>query len=144
MSTIFYTDDDADDILIFSQALKEAGNNNYNLKAVEDGEELLESLKNPPPTPNIIFLDLNMPGKDGRETLKEIKEDEKLKNYPVIILSTSTSKADIDFTYKHGASHYMTKPRKYSDLIKMLQTCLKIDWKTYDKPKIENYLLTAS
>lgn len=144
MSTIFYTDDDADDIMIFEQALKEAGNNNYQLKAIEDGEELLQSLKNPPPTPNIIFLDLNMPGKDGRETLKEIKTDEKLKNYPVVILSTSSSKADIDFTYKNGASLYMTKPRKYSDLIQMLKKCLKIDWTSYEKPKIENYLLTAS
>lgn len=144
MSTIFYTEDDADDILIFQEALKEACNTNYNLKVVEDGEELLLSLKNPPPTPNIIFLDLNMPGKDGRETLKEIKENEKLKDYPVVILSTSSSQADIDFTYKNGASLYMTKPRKYSDLIKMLQTCLKIDWKSFEKPELENYLLTAS
>lgn len=144
MRTIFYTDDDEDDIVLFEQALKEAGNNNYILKTVESGDELLESLKNPPPTPNIIFLDLNMPGKDGRETLKEIKENEWLKNHPVVILSTSASNADIDYTYKNGASLYLNKPRKYSDLIKMIQTCLKIDWSTYQRPEIDNYLLKVS
>ncbi|PBQ32577.1 response regulator [Sphingobacteriaceae bacterium] len=144
MSTIFYTDDDADDIMIFEQALKEVGDNNYNLKAVEDGQELIDSLNNPPPTPNVIFLDLNMPGKDGRETLKEIKSHDELKRFPVIILSTSSSKEDIDLTYHYGASLYVNKPRKYSDLKKLLATCLRIDWKTYERPAKENFFLKAS
>lgn len=143
MSTIFYTDDDQDDVFIFAQALKEI-DRTYNLTTVEDGDELLQSLHNPPPTPNLIFLDLNMPGKDGRQTLKEIKESENLKELPVVIFSTSSNKEDIDFTYQHGASLYINKPTKYADLKKLLEKCLQMDWKNFERPGIDNYYLSAS
>lgn len=143
MSTIFYTDDDADDVHVFSQALKEV-DKSVALQVSECGNELIKSLHNPPPTPSLIFLDLNMPGKDGRQTLKEIKTNERFKDYPVIIFSTSSNPDDIDYTYKHGANLYVRKPSKYTELKNLIQACIKIDWANYSRPSKEDFYLKAS
>jgi CheY-like chemotaxis protein len=147
MATIFYTDDDQEDTFIFAQAIKEINTNynkNYDLATIEDGDELLNHLYNPPPAPRLIFLDLNMPGKGGRETLKEIKENDSLKKFPVVIFSTSSNPDDIDFTYQHGASLYIHKPTRYVGLKKLLEQCLSIDWQNYKRPIKEEFYLSAS
>lgn len=146
MGTIFYTDDDQDDTLIFSHALSEINkkrNANYKLSVNENGNELLNSLHNPPPVPNIIFLDLNMPGKDGRETLKEIRHTNEFKKLPVVIFSTSSNEEDIDFSYKHGANLYVNKPSNYEDLKRIISQCLDIDWKNYVQPYKKDFFISA-
>ena len=100
--TILLADDDADDRMLAQDALKESRLAN-DLRFVENGEELLEYLRRQgpfaeegkAPTPGLILLDLNMPRKDGREALKEIKSDPNLRHIPIVVLTTSKAAEDI-------------------------------------------------
>lgn len=97
-----------------------------NVNVVEDGEQALQYLKKEPPyesvpVPDLIFLDLNLPKKDGRATLAEIKADQELKHIPVIILSTSDSNRDILDSYKLHANCYMTKPLHIDEFFQKIQ-----------------------
>ena len=107
---ILMADDDADDQLLAKEALTEARLAN-NLYFVKDGEELLDYLHNrgeyaeqPSPRPGLILLDLNMPKKDGRQALKEIKEDAELRRIPIVVLTTSAAEEDILRTYDLGVN----------------------------------------
>ncbi len=121
-------DDDPDDRLMAMEALEESHLNNE-LHLVEDGEELFNYLKRKGkykdlkkyPKPGIILLDLNMPKKDGRQTLKELKEDEELRKIPVIILTTSKAEEDILRTYDLGANSFITKPVTFEGLVEVIK-----------------------
>ena len=126
--TILLAEDDPDDQLLIKEALEENLISN-NLYIVEDGVELIEYLEhkgkysNPEtsPRPGIILLDLNMPRKDGREALKEIKGNPGLRSIPVIVLTTSKDEEDILRTYDTGANSYITKPVSFVDLVKAMK-----------------------
>src|SRR5688500_8306614 len=108
--SIFLADDDADDCTLFKDALKEvcAGTK---LTTASDGEELMDILiETVPPPPDVIFIDLNMPRKNGFECLEEIKHSQKLKNIPVVIFSTSSQQDTINKVYDQGAHYYICKP----------------------------------
>jgi len=122
--TILMADDDPDDRFITKEAFKEAGLIN-DLRFVEDGEELIDYLyqrgkyhdaKNAP-RPGLILLDLNMPKKDGREALREIKADESLRRIPVVVLTTSKEEEDIIRAYDLGSNSYITKPVSFNSLL---------------------------
>lgn len=121
-------DDDADDRMLTKEALEESRVLN-DLRFVEDGEELMDYLKREgrfsdpesAPRPSVILLDLNMPKKDGREALKEIKADPDLRRIPVVILTTSKSEEDIYRTYDLGASSYITKPVSFDGLVDLMK-----------------------
>lgn len=122
-------DDDDDDYLLTKKALKESKLLNK-LHRVKDGEELLDYLrhegdyKNFPSSerPGIILLDLNMPRKDGREALREIKSDPKLNSIPVVVFTTSKAEEDIYKTYQLGVNSFITKPVTFDNLIQVMQT----------------------
>lgn len=123
---ILVADDDADDCLLTQEALNETDicNDTY---FVEDGEELMAYLhKSPPfqnrPTPDIILLDLNMPRKDGREALIEIKQHPHFKTIPIIAFTTSHAPEDIRYMYQQGVNSYITKPTTFHELIDIMQT----------------------
>ena len=124
---ILMADDDDDDYLLTKKALKESKLLNT-LVRVADGEELLDSLhgrgkyEGKAVRPGVILLDLNMPRKDGREALKEIKADEKLRNIPVVIFTTSKAEEDIYRTYQLGSSSFITKPVTFENLISVMKT----------------------
>ncbi len=132
--TILMADDDADDRLLTQEALEESRLAN-DLRFVEDGEELMDYLcrrdkyVNPDlsPRPGLILLDLNMPRKDGREALEEIKADPDLRQIPVVVLTTSSVEEDIFRTYDLGASSFITKPVTFEGLIEVINT-LGIYW----------------
>jgi len=132
--TILIADDDEDDRLMAEEALKEARLVNE-LQFVEDGEELLDYLKargkyadrKDKPLPGLVLLDLNMPKKDGREALFEIKADPVLRQIPVIILTTSTSEEDIVSAYNLGIDSYITKPVTFAGLVEVIRT-LSMYW----------------
>ena len=106
---ILLADDDKDDIFFFARALKTASVPTK-IVSVEDGEILLNYLlKNVAHLPDILFLDINMPRKNGLEALKEIKANIKLKAFPVIIYSTSLDEGVADVFYDHGAHYYVQK-----------------------------------
>ena len=127
--TILIADDDEDDRLLTQDALTESRVLNT-LYCVEDGVELLEYLnregkyqdKTKSPRPNLILLDLNMPRKDGREALKEIKATPALKGIPVVILTTSKQEEDKVKGYNLGAASYITKPVNFEGLVDLMKT----------------------
>lgn len=126
--TILIADDDEDDRLLAQDALAESRVLNK-LHCVEDGVELLEYLnregqyqeKCNSPRPDLILLDLNMPRKDGREALKEIKENPNLKGIPVVILTTSKQEEDKIKGYNLGAASYITKPVNFEGLVELMK-----------------------
>ncbi len=127
--TILMADDDDDDRFLAKEALREARLAN-DLKFVEDGEELLDYLyhrgrypdEKDAPRPGLILLDLNMPRKDGREALREIKSDAGLKQIPVVVLTTSKAEEDICRTYDLGVNSFITKPVTFEGLVQVMKT----------------------
>ncbi len=124
---ILMADDDDDDYLLTKKALKESKLLNT-LVRVSDGEELLDYLnarghyEGTALRPGVILLDLNMPRKDGREALKEIKADPKLRNIPIVIFTTSKAEEDIYRTYQLGSNSFITKPVTFDSLISVMKT----------------------
>lgn len=122
--TILIADDDSDDRAMIKEALIENRLAN-DLRFVVNGEELMDYLlrrgtfKNPEssPRPGIILLDLNMPKKDGREALREIKSDPHLRDIPVVVLTTSKAEEDVYRTYNLGVNSFISKPVRFDDLV---------------------------
>lgn len=128
--TIFYTDDDEDDLSLFSEAVKTV-QKDYKLHTFDRPEKFLTAINNPPPTPQVIFLDLNMPGKNGLELLEELRGSETHKNTPVIIFTTTSDVYTINQCKASGANYFITKPLSMKGLITSLEHTLKIDWKNF-------------
>lgn len=127
---ILLADDDEDDCLLFEEALREVSQN-IQLTTAKDGGHLMRILEQTvPPAPDVIFLDLNMPSKNGFECLDEIKVTPKLKNIPVVIFSTSANPETIDKVYEKGANFYICKPGTFFLLKKAIQHVLTMDWAT--------------
>jgi two-component system, response regulator len=122
--TILVADDDEDDRELIGQALEAAGLAGE-LKFVHDGQEAIDYLRregayaresSDTPRPWLILLDLNMPRKDGREVLAEIRADETLRGIPVVILTTSKDKVDVRSSYALGANSFITKPISQTEM----------------------------
>jgi len=139
--TILMADDDADDRQLTNEALEDARLIN-DIRFVEHGEELLDYLHRrgkyaPPveaPRPGLILLDLNMPRKDGRTVLKEIKSDPDLRTIPVVVLTTSKSDEDIYRSYDLGVNSYIVKPVTFEALVDTLQTLEKYWFEIVELP----------
>lgn len=128
ITSIIIAEDDADDRLLIEDALNENNISSSNLIFVRDGEELLQALQENLQNPSLVFLDLNMPRKDGRQALKEIKQNKELKHIPVIVFSTSSSSDDIKTSYQNGVNTYFTKPSKYTELVEIIATVKAYWW----------------
>ena len=126
--TILLVDDDDEDLLMTQEALRESRLGN-DLRTAHDGEELMDYLlrrgqyvdPSESPTPGLILLDLNMPKKDGREALAEIKGHPDLRKIPVIVLTTSKAEEDIFRTYDLGVSSFITKPVTFAGLVEAMK-----------------------
>jgi len=124
--SILMADDDSDDRLMIKDAFVESHTAN-SLHFVENGVELLDYLrkqgkyKNGCESPDLILLDLNMPRKDGREALQEIKADPNLRQIPVVVLTTSKGEEDILRSYDMGVAGYITKPVTFETLIEIVK-----------------------
>lgn len=138
---ILIADDDAEDRMLIRDALMESRLNNH-LRFVEDGEQLMDYLRNNGifankekyPLPGLVLLDLNMPRKDGREALKEIKSDPALRKIPVVVLTTSKAEEDILRTYDLGVSSFITKPVHFNSLVNIMQTLNKYWFEIVELP----------
>lgn len=124
MVTILMADDDADDRVLTEEALKECGLA-VDLRFVADGEELMDYLfrrgryphPETAPRPGLILLDLNMPRKDGREALRDIKAEDSLRQIPVVVLTTSKADEDVHQSYDLGANSFISKPATFDELV---------------------------
>jgi CheY-like chemotaxis protein len=125
--TIFYTDDDEDDLSIFTDAV-ESLPKKIQLQTYNGGDKLLNAIYNPPPTPNVVFLDLNMPGKNGFDVLSELRNSETKSDIPVVIFSTSNEPTIIEKCRKLGANFFITKPVLMKDIVKSIEHAIEIDW----------------
>jgi CheY-like chemotaxis protein len=127
--TILMADDDEEDCALTKEAMTDARLANE-MRFVSDGEELMDYLHRrgqygngaEAPRPGVILLDLNMPKKDGREALAEIKADPDLRRIPVCVLTTSSDEEDIFRTYDLGVNSFMTKPVTFAGLSEVLRT----------------------
>ncbi len=125
---IIIAEDDEDDYLLTIEALKEAGVDTQ-IKWVKDGEELMNYLEpigvskknSRAGFPSLILLDLNMPRKDGREVLDEIKKSDTLRKIPVIVLTTSKADTDISHAYDLGVNSYIQKPVRFNEFVEVIK-----------------------
>jgi len=139
--TIVMADDDSDDRRLTREALLE-GRVVNDLRFVENGEELLDYLRRhgkytapvDAPRPGLILLDLNMPRKDGRTVLKEIKSDPELRQIPVVVLTTSKAEEDVFRSYDLGVNSYIVKPVTFEALVDILQTLEKYWFEIVELP----------
>jgi CheY-like chemotaxis protein len=130
--TILVADDDPDDCLMVKESFEEERVANP-LHFVKDGEELMDYLKRRGdfkdmediPLPGLILLDLNMPRKDGREALREIKSDPDLRIIPVVVFTTSKAEEDIYRTYDLGVNSFISKPVTFEGLKGIIKTVTK-------------------
>lgn len=118
--SILVADDDHEDRQLIQDALRESRISNP-VVFVNDGEQLMAALAEPHPLPGLILLDLNMPKKDGLEALREIKDIERLRSIPVIVLTTSQAEEDILKSYNIGASSFISKPVTFTGLVEVLR-----------------------
>lgn len=139
--TILMADDDPDDRLMTQEAFTECRLRNP-LQFVSDGEELMDYLlrrgeftdEQRFPMPGLILLDLNMPRRDGREVLRDIKADPALRGIPVVILTTSKAEEDVVRSYRDGVNSFITKPVTFSALIEVVQALGKYWLEVVDLP----------
>lgn len=139
--TIAIAEDDPDDRMMIEDALRDCHILNP-VDFLEDGEALMRYLRREAEyaglagsdLPGLILLDLNMPRKDGREALAEIKSDPDLRHVPVIVMTTSRSPDDVAATYDIGANSYVAKPILYEELLEVLQTLGKYWLEVVDLP----------
>jgi two-component system, response regulator len=138
---IVMAEDDADDRLLVKDALEEC-QWNVDLRFVENGEELLDYLlrqgkyrrSEESPRPRLILLDLNMPRKDGREVLREIRGHAELRRIPVVVLTTSRADTDIERVYELGANSFISKPVQFDGLVNVMRMLGQYWFKTVELP----------
>lgn len=113
---ILLADDDADDRLFFKEAMEEI-NIDTMVSVVNDGQELFEYLNEPlNHLPDLLFLDINMPGKSGLECLRELRQDSRFNDMLIIMYSTSGADKDVEEAYRYGANIYLKKPGDFAQL----------------------------
>ncbi len=140
-AVILVADDDPEDCQFIKEALLD-GREPGSLRFVEDGERLLDYLRRSGefsdpqscPPPSLVLLDLNMPRKDGREALREIKSDPALRRIPVVVLTTSQAQEDVLRSYDLGANSFVTKPVTFGALAELLKQVASYWLETVELP----------
>jgi CheY-like chemotaxis protein len=131
-TTILFAEDDPDDRLLLQKAV-ETTLSGCDLRFVVDGNDLMDYLRHrgrhatDSPSPTLIMLDLNMPGKDGRAVAREIKSDPLLRHIPIVVLSTSKSEEDVFQLYDLGVNSFLRKPESFEDLLRLVRD-VRVFW----------------
>ena len=141
---ILIADDDEDDRAFFNEAINELKMNSK-LTMFNDGKDLMEYLQLPDiKLPHILFLDLNMPFKNGFECLKEIRSNNRYKDVSIAIYSTSSSEKDIEDTFIEGANVYIKKPNNFTELKKIIEEVVNMNWQFHTSGlNIETFLFSV-
>ncbi len=130
MQNIFYADDDVDDLNFFREIVEDL-DNGFSVFTNVNGNDLLVALDTPPPHPSVIFLDINMPGINGLDVLKVVRQNENHKSLPVVMFSTSNDEAIINKARQLGASYYLPKSGDFNKLKQSLEHVLSIQWSNF-------------
>ncbi|MCW3117317.1 MAG: rcp1 2, partial [Chitinophagaceae bacterium] len=141
---ILLADDDSDDCSFFKEVLAEFTLSTQ-LTAVHDGEQLMRRLIDETnELPHVLFLDLNMPRKNGFECLAEIKQSQRLKHVPVVIFTTSFEQGVVNQLYQNGVQYFVRKPPEFSQFRKIIQHAISLIAKgNISQPTRENFVLTV-
>jgi CheY-like chemotaxis protein len=139
--TILFAEDDPDDRLLLREALKTISSE-CDIRFVQDGNELIEYLRHrgryksaiDSPQPALIMLDLNMPGKDGRDAAQEIKSDPKLRHIPIVVLTTSKLEEDVSRLYDIGVNSFVCKPANFEGLLRLVRKVREFWLRTAELP----------
>ncbi|HXU27017.1 MAG TPA: response regulator [Bacteroidia bacterium] len=145
MLKIFYVDDDADNLDLFSIAVKEFGEAELvkcTLHMYSEGDALMAALKQNKPVDALIFVDINMPKKNGFDILKEIKLDTHLSSLPVIMFSNASDNRSITVSQELGASLYAVKPTSITGIVNLIKKVSTIKWHQANLSNIE-FLINA-
>jgi CheY-like chemotaxis protein len=137
---ILLADDDEDDTSLFQEALGQVPTDTR-LDVAENGMELMNILKGLTAKPDLIFLDMNMPVKNGLECLTEIRNSQSYKDIPVVILSTSIADYLLQSAYQAGANLYIQKPNSFSGLIDIINKCLSEKETLTESVALEQFLI---
>jgi CheY-like chemotaxis protein len=142
---VLLADDDNDDCLLFKEALEELPLSTH-LTIVNDGDQLMKLLlEETSQLPHVLFLDLNMPRKNGFECLTEIKLNKELSQLFVIIFSTSYEQEIVNLLYKNGAQYFIRKPSEFTQIKKVIHQALtNILEKNLHQPEREKFVLTGN
>lgn len=139
---ILLADDDNDDCLFFKEALEELPISTK-LTTVSDGNQLMQLLHKLDALPHVLFLDLNMPRKNGYECLSEIQFNPSLNKLPIIILSTSFDKDSVNQLHDYGAHYYIRKPGEFAELKNVIHKALStIEKNNFAKPTKDKFVLS--
>jgi CheY-like chemotaxis protein len=138
---ILLADDDDDDSFLFREALQQISPESH-LIVASNGMELTHAIQSYTPQPDIIFLDMNMPVKNGLECLEEIRSTQGFEKIPVVILSTSVAQYLWESAYKGGANLYIQKPTSFDGLVEILTKCLFERLHQTDGRSLEQFLIT--
>jgi CheY-like chemotaxis protein len=141
---VYLADDDEADCLLFEKALEELPVK-VNFTTFKDGEELMNALTQAPNAlPDVLFLDLNMPRKNGFAALGQIKRDDKLLDLPVIVFSTANDQVKVKAVFRDAAHYYIRKPTKFSELKEVIYKALAIIADgNMQLPNQENFVMTS-
>lgn len=125
---LLLADDDQDDRLFFKDAVAKSGIA-VEIDSVTDGEKLMQYLSNNRPLPDLVFMDLNMPCKNGSECLEEIRKSDDLNAVTIAVYSTSGEDRDVNMMFELGANIFIKKPNDFKLLCKIIEEVLTTDWK---------------
>jgi CheY-like chemotaxis protein len=142
-TNIILVDDDCDDRDLFIEAVSSI-HPFADIVSKKDGEELMDYLSSSSAMPDIIFLDLNMPRKNGKECLTELRANKKFRTTPIIIFTTSLNPVDVQETFNEGASFFMRKPNSFEELKETLHNLLYIHLKTVNERSRDKFVLTRT
>jgi two-component system, chemotaxis family, response regulator Rcp1 len=134
MTRILLVEDNRADALLIQEALRQVADDGHTVDLVTDGEQAIAHLRGDGPRPDLVLLDLNLPRKDGREVLAEVKADRDLREIPVIVLTTSSAPADVAFAYQHHANSYVRKPLGMDRLVEAATAIRDFWFKTATLP----------
>lgn len=138
---VLLVDDDSEESYLFNEALEHA-HLDIRLSRANDGNDLMAYLLNKP-TPDLVFMDINMPYKDGLEALTEIRSIPKFKDLPLIIYSTTKNEDSINACYEKGANLFVIKPNDFDEMVQVVKRICTFDWKNFTKPLREEFVITA-
>ncbi|WP_339901877.1 response regulator [uncultured Cyclobacterium sp.] len=138
---VVLADDDEDDRFLFKEAIKQLSIQTR-LLLFNDGQELMNYLfSDESERPNLLFLDLNMPVKDGMQCLREIRQNEAFKDLAIAIYSTSSTEQDIEATFIYGANIYINKPSSFAKLKEVIEKVLQVNWQYHTSNMNRNTFL---